>query len=109
MNAQEPQGGRWQRMIRRLLRRAVALGRRIPPGPRTLLGLAFVVGGIFGFLPILGFWMLPLGVVLILLDLRSLRRQGGRWTVRRSQAKDQRINTDPQSTSPPNVKGGSED
>ena len=106
MNTREPLGGRWQRMIRRLLRRAVVLGRRIQPGSRTLLGLAFIVGGIFGFLPILGFWMLPLGLVLILLDLRSLRRRGGRWRVGRPQSKDQRINTAPQSTSPPDVKGG---
>jgi|TARA_Y100001935_G_C17213234_1_gene461218 hypothetical protein len=28
-----------------------------------------MVGGIFGFLPILGFWMFPLGVALVLLDI----------------------------------------
>ena len=106
MSAREPQGGHSERMIRRLQRRAVAFGRRIPPGPRTLLGLAFIVGGIFGFLPILGFWMLPLGLVLILLDLRSLRRQGGCWRVGRSQSKNQRINTESQPTSPPDVNGG---
>ena len=109
MNAREPQGGHWQRMIRRLQRRAVAFGRRIPPGPRTLLGLVFIVGGLFGFLPILGFWMLPLGLVLILLDLRSLRRRGGRWSIGRSRSKGQRTNTDRQSTSPPDVKAGTDD
>lgn len=108
MNAQERQNGRWQTMTRRLLRRAVAFGRRIPPGSRTLLGLAFVVGGIFGFLPILGFWMLPLGVVLIVLDLRSLIRQGGRWNEGRFQAKHRRINTDRRPASRPDVKGGTD-
>ncbi|HWV40401.1 hypothetical protein [Pseudorhodoplanes sp.] len=32
-----------------------------------------VVGGIFGFLPILGFWMLPLGLVLLAVDLPRLQ------------------------------------
>jgi hypothetical protein len=109
MNAQEPQGGRWKSMMRRLMRRAVAFGRRVPPGPRTMLGLAFIVGGLFGFLPILGFWMLPLGLVLIMLDLRSLRRQGGRWKAGRSQSDDHRINTERRPASPPEVKGGADD
>ncbi|MGI9449853.1 MAG: hypothetical protein ACR2QH_04305 [Geminicoccaceae bacterium] len=67
--------GRWQFALRRLMRRATAFGRRIPPRLRTLLGLLLIVGGLLGFLPILGFWMLPLGVLLIILDLRSLRRR----------------------------------
>ena len=29
---------------------------------RLLIGIGFIVGGILGFLPILGFWMIPLGV-----------------------------------------------
>ena len=61
-------------MIQRSKRWAVAFGRRIPPGLRALLGVLLIIGGILGFLPILGFWMLPLGVILIVLDLRSLRR-----------------------------------
>ena len=32
---------------------------------RVVLGLILIVGGILGFLPILGFWMLPLGVLMI--------------------------------------------
>jgi hypothetical protein len=32
-----------------------------------------MVGGVFGFLPILGFWMLPLGLALLALDLPFLR------------------------------------
>lgn len=43
--------------------------RRIPPGLRTVLGLLLVVGGVLGFLPILGFWMLPLGVAVIWVDI----------------------------------------
>ena len=46
---------------------------RLPPGVRSLLGLLFCVGGVFGFLPILGFWMLPLGACLIGLDVPFAR------------------------------------
>ena len=28
-----------------------------------------MVGGVFGFLPILGFWMFPLGVAFVALDI----------------------------------------
>ena len=46
--------------------------RKVPPGARTLLGLVLIVGGIFGMLPVLGFWMLPLGIVVVAMDVRSL-------------------------------------
>jgi hypothetical protein len=38
-----------------------------------------MVGGVFGFLPVLGFWMLPLGLALIALDLPPLRKHIERW------------------------------
>lgn len=64
----------------RRLRRAFAWGRaRLPFGLRTLFGLLLVVGGIFGFLPVLGFWMIPLGAVLIALDVPPLRRRLRGW------------------------------
>ena len=38
-----------------------------------------MVGGILGFLPIVGFWMLPLGVAVAALDVGPLiRRMRGR-------------------------------
>ena len=58
-------------IYRRALRWIVA---NVPPGARTLLGLLLMAGGVFGFLPILGFWMIPLGVAVILLDVAVLRR-----------------------------------
>jgi hypothetical protein len=64
----------------RRLRRAFAWGRlKLPFGLRTLFGLLLVVGGILGFLPILGFWMIPLGVALIALDVPPLRRRLQSW------------------------------
>ena len=40
---------------------------------RLPLALLLVVCGIFGFLPILGFWMVPLGLVLMAQDIPPLR------------------------------------
>jgi hypothetical protein len=41
---------------------------------RVPLALALIAGGFVGFLPILGFWMLPLGLALLALDVPFLRR-----------------------------------
>jgi len=38
-------------------------------------GLVLILGGLFGFLPILGFWMIPLGLSLIWLDGAGLIRR----------------------------------
>jgi len=54
------------RMLERI-RRPEARWIRIP------LGLLFVLGGIFSFLPVLGIWMLPLGLLLLALDLVFLQ------------------------------------
>jgi hypothetical protein len=53
--------------------------RRLPKGVRTLLGVVSMAGGLVGFLPILGFWMLPLGVVLVVSDFPPLRRRMEQW------------------------------
>ena len=53
--------------------------RKVPPGFRTVLGLLFMVGGVFGFLPILGFWMFPLGLAFVAMDIPPLRRRIDRW------------------------------
>ena len=41
---------------------------------RWPLGIALIVGGMFGFLPILGLWMIPLGALLIGEDIPPVRR-----------------------------------
>jgi len=48
---------------------------------RIVLGWALVVGGVFGWLPILGFWMVPLGLVVLSVDLPRVRRFRRRATV----------------------------
>jgi hypothetical protein len=41
---------------------------------RWPLGIALIIGGLFGFLPVLGFWMVPLGALLIGEDIPPVRR-----------------------------------
>ena len=41
---------------------------------RIAIGVALVIGGLLGFLPILGFWMLPLGLIVLAHDLPPVRR-----------------------------------
>lgn len=41
---------------------------------RIAVGLALIVGGILGFLPILGFWMIPLGLAVLALDFAPAKR-----------------------------------
>ena len=68
----------WRRIRRRLVvstYRGMRVGkRRIPPGMRILVGVLLILGGLFGFLPILGFWMIPLGIAVASLDIPPLYR-----------------------------------
>ena len=41
---------------------------------RLLTGVLLVLFGLIGFLPILGFWMVPLGLLLLAQDVTFLRR-----------------------------------
>jgi hypothetical protein len=54
---------------------------------RWAVGLLLMVGGLFSFLPFLGVWMLPLGLLLLAVDVPVLRGptsaltiRGRRWT-----------------------------
>ena len=54
---------------------ALAWTRRfVPPGLRLVLGLFLIGCGLLGFLPILGFWMIPLGIAVAAMDIRPLWR-----------------------------------
>jgi len=41
---------------------------------RIAMGVALIIGGFLGFLPILGFWMIPLGVMVLSIDFHPVRR-----------------------------------
>jgi hypothetical protein len=55
--------------------------RRVRPGWRLVVGIFLILGGMVGFLPVLGFWMIPLGVVVAALDVKPMMR---RWRGRRN-------------------------
>lgn len=68
--------GRFFRWLRKPASRWV----RIP------VGFLFILGGIFSILPILGLWMLPVGLILLTQDVPVLRRpilRGLEWLGRR--------------------------
>lgn len=57
---------------------------------RVGIGLTLIVGGTLGFLPVLGFWMLPLGFLVLSHDLPIVRRKRRRiavWWARRKASK----------------------
>jgi hypothetical protein len=61
-------------------RRVYGWGMKVPPVLRTVLGLGLIVAGFLGIvLPLLGFWMAPLGLLLIALDIAPLRARAERW------------------------------
>lgn len=75
------------RQDRRLRRQIAAIERGAPwvrTGLRSMLegrlrylrlplAVLLIAGGFLGFLPVLGFWMIPLGLVLLAIDLPRLR------------------------------------
>ena len=62
-----------ERTYPRLKRPLAALRERRWWMLRLPLGLLLIVGGFFGILPILGFWMIPLGLLILAVDLPMLR------------------------------------
>ncbi|MEQ9642798.1 MAG: hypothetical protein RIM84_22435 [Alphaproteobacteria bacterium] len=58
----------------------------LPRPWRRVVGGGLVLGGVFGFLPVVGFWMLPLGLLVLSQDsprLRRWRRRMAIWWHRR--------------------------
>lgn len=66
--------------LRKKLIKATARGRslvrrRVRPGLRWPVGLLLIGFGILGFLPILGFWMIPLGIAVMAMDIGPVLRR----------------------------------
>lgn len=60
---------------------------------RVTIGIMLVIGGCLGFLPILGFWMVPLGLFVLSYDFAVIRTRRRRWAVwweRRRRSKAER-------------------
>jgi hypothetical protein len=59
---------------------------------RIAIGVVLILCGLLGFLPILGFWMVPLGLIVLSADVPTIRRLNRRvsvavarwWTGRKS-------------------------
>lgn len=65
----------------------VRLGSRkiqVPGSPvlRLVIGILLLIGGLLGFLPVLGFWMIPLGILVLSIDFHPIRRFRRRFEVR---------------------------
>jgi hypothetical protein len=87
----------WDERIDRLLARAPKWGRsavgwlRKPSRRpvRVLAAVLFTAGGVFSILPVLGIWMLPLGLALLAEDIPGMKpslERSARWCARRWQA-----------------------
>ncbi len=62
---------------------------------RIGLGIVLVGCGFLGFLPVLGFWMIPLGFLVLSVDLPAVRRWRRQLTVWWYRKKDERKNSKP--------------
>ena len=69
-----------KRSLKMRFKRALVVVRRtVPPGLRLFVGLVLIGLGFLGALPILGFWMIPLGIAVAMLDIAPIWR----WLKRR--------------------------
>jgi len=66
---------------------------------RIAIGVLLILLGLVGFLPVVGFWMIPLGLLVLSVDLPMVRRwrrrltvRFGRWLHRRHPALWHRLN-----------------
>src|SRR5687767_13091537 len=48
---------------------------------RIVIGVLLIIGGVFSFLPILGVWMIPLGLFVLSIDIPRVRRWRRRFAV----------------------------
>ena len=76
------QSGRLAKKIAGLTYRLLLWGdSHVPFGIRSLVGVLFMIGGVFGFFPLLGFWMFPLGAAFVALDMPWTRHRIHDWMV----------------------------
>ena len=82
VEAEERQGPAIEILGRRI---AMPRSRRL----RILCGVLLILGGTVGFLPVVGFWMIPAGLLVLSYDIakvRRWRRRSALWWERRRRA-----------------------
>ena len=93
---EKPVGGTTQLLVRPMMKGMLHPKWGSPvPIPRSrrvrlFLGIALIIGGTLWFLPILGWWMLPLGMLILSEDhpaVRRIRRKATLWLGRRRKPK----------------------
>jgi hypothetical protein len=65
---------------------SIKLGGYTLPLPRSrllriVIGVLLIIGGLFAVLPLFGFWMIPLGLLVLSIDLPRVRRWRRRFAV----------------------------
>ncbi len=65
---------------------SVRIGRYTLPLPRSpflriTIGVLLMIGGLFSILPIFGLWMIPLGMLILSIDIPRVRRWRRRFAV----------------------------
>jgi hypothetical protein len=65
---------------------SVKIGRFTLPLPRSrllriVLGVLLMIGGLFSILPVFGLWMIPLGLLILSIDIPRVRRWRRRFAV----------------------------
>jgi hypothetical protein len=66
------------------------------PQSRTLriaVGFILIACGLVGFLPVLGFWMIPLGILVLSREFHWARRLRRRWVVWRGNGRKKTAET----------------
>ncbi len=48
---------------------------------RILIGVLLIIGGLFSILPVFGLWMIPLGMLVLSIDIPRVRRWRRRFAV----------------------------
>lgn len=62
---------------------------------RIALGAGLVVGGTLGFLPVVGFWMIPLGLLVLSQDIPAVRRWRRSFVVRMQRRREKKAGLRP--------------
>jgi hypothetical protein len=98
-----------ERLIERLPRRLIGpinwLRRPTSRWARIPAGILFIFGGILSFLPILGIWMLPLGLALLAEDLPPLRKMRNRILDRLAKRRSDSLQSERDQSSAPDKNG----